>query len=162
MTTSAPSKLLDLARQVLDLAAAVLGDAGYPPPDRRYVAPGRVTTMPGCEALAVVVDRVYPGAPGQEVRTVPTSCAHPLTAQLTVVLHRCVPTVTADGLPDAGPLDTAGAGLTNQGWALLLGMQAALDTRPGAGRVVGVAGPLETLRPEGGIGGWQLTLNTRV
>lgn len=158
-----PTRLVDVTRQVLDLAAAILTDAGYAPPDRRYIASGRVVAMPGCESLAVVVERVYPGLPGQEQRTVPNTCAHPLSAQLAVVLNRCVPTVKDSGhLPEAAELDAAGVALTDQGWLLLLGMQAALGVRPGDGQVVGLAGPLESVRPDGGLGGWRLAMNVRV
>lgn len=163
MTGADDGRLLALARDVLDLAAQVLTDAGTAAPDRRYVAPGQVSAPPGCDALFVVIDRVYAGQPGVETRTVPVNCAQPLTAQLRLVLHRCVPTIGDGGdWPATSVVDGAGAGLVGEGWALLLGVQSALATRPGGGGVVGLAGPLETLRPEGGVGGWQLTVNARV
>lgn len=157
------SQLADAARAVLGLAVALLDDAGYPAPSRRYLAPGRVTTLPGCEAIAVVGSRAYPGTPGLEQRTPPRGCFLPTSAQFDVVLHRCVPTVGDDGgLPDAAVLDAAGEALLEQGWVLLRGMQAILGRQPAPGRPVGVAGPLEQLRPEGGVGGWSLTVTVQL
>ncbi len=155
-------QLQRLAAGVLDLAADLLDDAGFPPPYQRYVAPGRVTTAPGCEALAVVVDRVALGTVGNEGRT-PPRCLQPATATLTVTLHRCVPTVDDAGLlPDASEQTAAASALLAQGWVLLRGFQAVVGGQPGPGRLLGVAGPLEALRPEGGVGGWTLGLTVQV
>jgi hypothetical protein len=156
------SRLLHLAGQILTVATALLNDAGYSAPDRQFVAPGNVVTAPGCETLAVVIQRVYPGAPGLEQRTVPVDCNLPLSGQFSVVLHRCVPTVGDTGMPETPVIDAAGRSLTEQGAALIFGFQAALSRRPGGGRIVGVAGPLESLRPQGGVGGWALTVTARV
>lgn len=155
-------QLHQLASAVLTHAAALLEANEYDVPERRFVAPGRVTTMPGCETLAVVVTRVHAGEPGAETRVTTPGCLLPTTAVIQVVLHRCVPTIDNDGAPSTEAVAAAGQDLVEQGWVLLRGFQGVLGQRPAAGRLVGVAGPLEAIRPDGGVGGWQLTITARV
>lgn len=154
-------QLAQLASAVLTQAADLLAAAEFTLPDRQYVATGRVTTFPGCETLAVVVNRVHLGTPGNEQR-VPPGCYQPTTAVMQVVLHRCVPTVDEAGAPSSSAIGDAGQSLLEQGWVLLRGFQAVLGNRPRPGALVGVAGPLEAIRPEGGVGGWQLTVTAQL
>lgn len=154
-------QLHQLASAVLAHAVALLETAEIEPPARQFVAPGRVTTFPGCETLAVVVTRVFTGEPGNEQRT-PPGCLLPTTATMQVVLHRCVPTVDGDGPASPEVVAAAGEDLVQQGWVLFRGFQGVLLNRPRAGSLLGVAGPLEAIRPEGGVGGWQLTVTARV
>lgn len=162
MTQPSATVLDDIAHAVLTYAAELLRDNGYSQPERAYVAPGRVTTPPGCDALAVTVDRVYVGTPGNEIRQSP-GCTQQTTAVLTVHLDRCVPgTLDETGYRDPAELDAAGSLLNEQAVVLFRGFQSVADAKGGPGRFVGFAGPLVIVRPEGTVGGVQLTLTVQM
>lgn len=143
---------LDAATAALEQPATETG-----PPARRYVSHG--PPAPDCEQLAVhALPARLLTAPGPGCVLIPV-------VPFAVVLYRCV-TAVADGPepapPPAATLDEEARSLAVDGWALLRGILAARRDgvfSPDKGSVT--VGPLEAVRPDGGLAGWRLNVEVQ-
>lgn len=146
----------DTAADLLAAVSNALTAAGLALPARAYVSDGNVA-FDGCETLAVEVENVRRGAPGNPGPIEAHAYAE-TTVELACWLLRCVSTVDDYG----NPPDTAT--LASSGAAVLADLAVLWDVIPlgvAAGTLWGVCreavvAECRAVGPEGGMAGWVL------
>jgi hypothetical protein len=154
----------EVASQVLAAARAEL----TPPPGRACVVPGAAVAWDDCCAgqLAVAITRTYlsdnfPAEYGGGPQGQTGPCDPPwLVAELLVQLVRCSPTLDEQGNPpDCVALDANAYQLLEDGWVVRKGVSCRLGELVDADLLVDWRlGPQQSLGPEGGCAGSQLTV----
>lgn len=162
----APPKfiLYDIATEVKDAVVAGFDAEDVELPDRRFVANGAIAD--DCEQLAVAVQRIFQGTPDGETALVDDVAGAGLRSiDLIVRLTRdCQPLMDhTNDVVDAADIDAAGRVLLIDGWLLRKIVTAAKR----AGDILSacdkaVIGPCVSFGPQGGFGGWELTIRAQV
>lgn len=149
--------LYTVANQALEAVVDRFATEGITLPDRQYVTGGLVAL--DCEQVVVEVVRVYTGTPGAELSD-PVSCAVPRSAEMRIWIVRCVPIFKDNGDPPTqSELDASGEELLTDGWVLVWGLlQEYRDGNFLSQCDKLVIGNLAAVGPEGGFGGWALTI----
>lgn len=149
----------DIAQSLLDEVIERLGNEGIELPERRFVHAGQ--TVHDCEQLSVSFVRIYNGVPGREVAgEIP--CAMTKTAEFTIQLVRCVPSLDENELPSGPELHASGLALATDAFALWRGLILAYKEKTLARYLDMAVGPVEALDALGGFGGTSVTVSVQL
>lgn len=120
----ADTRLVDAGQHILDTLVDGLTAEGIVVPERRFLHTGEIAydfVGTNCgEAFIVSWAAAFQGGLGEGGEGVnPIRCSMPLSAQFTIALLRCVPTVNSQGkAPTAEALDASGENLMIEAWTL--------------------------------------------
>lgn len=149
--------LLEVAQGVLHVASELFA---LNPFSRAVVTPGPPAW--DCEQLTVHISRVYNAGPFTEIRTRPVEKHAVPTAEVVVTALRCVTSLTEQGeSPSAATVNAEGEQGLVDGELLYYGLLQAIAA---GGFPDGVNCPsvrverMVAVGPQGGLGGWELTL----
>lgn len=156
------SRFYDLASDLLTAVETIFASVDPDPvalPTRRYVANG-VPALDAPDQLTVQVARPYLGRPGREDASIPRGGAFTKTVELSVMLTRCVPVLKDDGTaPTVAKLDASAQEILRDGSLLFDGLTRVIARGELFDTCEDVAlGPMVPYGPEGGSGGWVLTV----
>lgn len=164
----ADTRLLDAVSHVFDTLVDALTVAGIDVPAHRYIHAGEIAhDLVGekcAEAFIVSWEANFQGQIGFTGGGVPEAairCAMPMSAQLTVVLLRCVPVLTSAGRPPtAASLDASATQILTDAWtlaAVTIDSTLASDLLTQHIDLVGI-GNVSAVGPQGGVGGSAMSL----
>lgn len=154
-----PDRVYTLAAELL--AAVVDAAADHTPdpivlPERRFVSNGEVAF--DCPQVAVQTPRVFRGLAGQPFSDV-VRAGDVFTAEYTIWLTRKVPTFDQQGNPPSGDkIQQSAQTILDDGWLLTIGLLPKLKVVAESCMSLAI-GDCVGVGPEGGHGGWQLTVH---
>lgn len=166
------TRLKDIAQSILDVVAAELAEESIDVPERQYIHAGSIAhDLAGekCgEALIVSWSGLNQGsvrAGGGGQPNFPVRCSMPTIATFTIVLLRCVPTISEVLIaPKMTALQSSGESILEDAMTLTkIVIEKSLSKElTGMGCVLTGIGNVVPVGPFGAIGGTALTLTTDV
>lgn len=152
--------LSDLASAILAAVEEEFATENVGLPDRRYIHSGLVAL--DCEQLVVAFERFHPGLPGLEDGG-NVLCSWTRTPVFSVWLIRCVPVQTDSGrAPSVADLESAAAAGMQDATIVLDGVLAGWKNGDFGDCQSLRIDPLETVGPEGGLGGVVVRISTEL
>lgn len=158
MAVANPDYLYELAEDILTASEGVLTDNGVTLPSRRAIWPGEIVDE--CDQLAVTLSQIYSGSPGNPVAD-PERGGYVRTAQYIIRIVRCLESLDEQGRgPSDEEINADSLVAYTDIWVLFQGLIERYAAKTFLSSCQGVLFSLITpVGPQGGLGGWAVTID---